>query len=101
MGIGDDQVHPGMTAAVNVIVNQLDNVLLAPNRAIRLREAERIIYVLRDNQAVAVPVKIGASSDTESEVVSGELAEGDLIILNPPSELNMGPRGAPAPGGGM
>lgn len=92
----DDRVLPGMTAAVNIIVNQLDDVFLIPNRAVRLLQGERVVYVLRDNQPVSVPITIGATADLFSELVSGDLQEGALIILNPPSqEFRGGPFGGP------
>jgi hypothetical protein len=34
---------------------------------------------------VMVQVRIGAVSDSYSEVVGGGLQEGDLVILNPPA----------------
>ncbi len=87
----DELVLPGMTAAVNIIVHQLDNVLLIPNRAVRLLEGNRVVYVLQNNTAVPVNIELGASSDTDSELVSGDLKEGDLIILNPPANITRGP----------
>ena len=42
----DDQVRPGMTAAVNIIVSEIKNVLVIPNRAIRLKDGQRIVYTL-------------------------------------------------------
>jgi len=35
----------------------------------------------------AVEVVVGASSDTHSEIVKGNVAEGDLVVLNPPPAL--------------
>jgi HlyD family secretion protein len=78
-------VKPGMTAAVNIVVSQLKDVLLVPNRAVRLVENKRVVYVLRGNVPQAVEVQLGASSDTSSEVTGGELKEGDAILLNPPT----------------
>ena len=83
----DAQVLPGMTAAVNITVNQKEDVLLAPNRAIRLVNDQYVIYLLKNGQAVMVPIEIGATSDTNSEIVSGDVNEGDLVILNPTSSL--------------
>ena len=83
----DASVKPGMTAAVTITVKQVNNVLLVPNRAVRLVNDQRVVYVLRNGQAVEVNITLGASSDTMSEVVSGDLKEGDLVILNPPSNL--------------
>lgn len=88
----DAAVKPGMTAAVNIVVKQVADQLLIPNRAVRLVDGERVVYVLKDGRPVPVQVSLGASSDTMSVLASGELAEGDLIILNPPS-ANGGPFG--------
>lgn len=90
----DQQVRPGMTTAVNIVVEQIEDVLLVPNRAVRLQEGKRVVYVLRDGMPVAVPVVLGASSDTDSQVLEGELRAGDLIVLNPPLmfEANGPPR---------
>ena len=88
----DELVKPGMTAAVNVVVEEVKDVLLIPNRAVRLVDGNRVVYVLVNNQPVQVKVQLGSSSDTESAVVSGDIKEGDLIILNPPS-FNGGPFG--------
>jgi HlyD family secretion protein len=83
----DEQVRPGMTAAVNIIVNQLENVLTVPNRAVRLVDGETVVYLLKNNAVEKVVIKIGTSSDTVSEVLSGDLKEGDKVILNPPSSI--------------
>ncbi len=81
----DQEVKAGMTAAVNIVVNQLADVLLVPNRAVRLIEGRRVVYVLRNGQPETVPITLGASSETHSEVVDGELKVGDAVILNPPT----------------
>ena len=88
----DELVKPGMTAAVNVVVEEVKDVLLIPNRAVRLVDGNRVVYVLIGNQPVQVKVQLGSSSDLESVVVSSDIKEGDLIILNPPS-FNGGPFG--------
>jgi HlyD family secretion protein len=81
----DEQVKPGMTAAVNIVVNQLNGVLLVPNRAVRFRDGKQVVYILKDNQLMPVTIQLGASSDTASQVVDGDLQVGDLIVLNPPT----------------
>jgi HlyD family secretion protein len=95
---GDESVRPGMTAAVNIVVDQLSNVLLVENRAVRLSNGQRIVYVLRNAALVKVPITIGAISDTSSEVIGGDLNEGDLIVLNPPVEFSIS--GSPGFGAG-
>ena len=81
----DSAVKPGMTAAVNIVVSQLKDVLLVPNRAVRVQEGKRVVYVQRGGPPEAVEVQLGASSENASQVVGGELKEGDLIVLNPPT----------------
>ena len=77
-------LKPGMTAAVNIVVNELEDVLLVPNRAVRIEDGERVVYIMRDNEMESVTIVLGASSDINSEVIDGELKEGNAIILNPP-----------------
>jgi HlyD family secretion protein len=92
----DSSVKPGMTAGVNIVVEELQDVLLVPNRAVRLVDNERVVYVLENGQSVKQEIRLGSSSDTMSIVASGDVAEGDLIILNPPVEFGPG-----RPGGGF
>jgi HlyD family secretion protein len=86
----DEDVKPGMTSAVNIVVDQLDSVLLVPNRAVRLKEGKRVVYILDDGQVKTVEITLGATSDTVSEVIDGDLKVGDQIILNPPMDFSSG-----------
>lgn len=86
----DELVRPGMTAAVNIVVNQLEDVLLVPNRAVRLRDGKRVIYLLENGAPTPVPIEIGAQSDMTSEILSGDVKEGDIVILNPPTQFEGG-----------
>jgi HlyD family secretion protein len=97
---GDGEVRPGMTAAVNIVVSEIKNVLIVPNRAITKRGGAYIVFVLRNNQTIQVPVEIGASSDIDTEIVKGDLNESDLVIVNPPTQL-IDSSGSSMPGGGM
>ena len=80
----DEAVKPGMTAAVNMVVSQLSDVLLVPNRAVRVLNGKRVVYILNNGNLATVEITLGASSDTNSEVVAGNLKVGDQIVLNPP-----------------
>lgn len=86
----DENVLPGMTAGVNIVVSQLENVLLVPNRAVRLRSGERVVYVLENGVPTPKNITIGASSETFSEVISGDIKEGVVVVLNPPVEFEGG-----------
>ena len=81
-----------MTAAVSIVVNQLEDVLLVPNRAVRFLEGRQVVYILKEGAPAPVDIKLGASSETVSEVIDGELKVGDAIVLNPPAVFdNNGP----------
>jgi HlyD family secretion protein len=88
----DELVKPGMTAAVNIVINEQNDVLLIPNRAVRLVNTERAIYLLVNNQPQLVKIQLGSTDGTNSVLVSGDVKEGDPIILNPPSMMG-GPFG--------
>lgn len=81
----DDQVKPGMTAAANVVSSSVSNVLVVPNTAIKTIGNQSIVYTEQNGQAVPVRVQLGATSDTNSQIVSNTLKAGDTVILNPPS----------------
>ncbi|MEA2007843.1 MAG: efflux RND transporter periplasmic adaptor subunit [Chloroflexota bacterium] len=91
----DAQVRPGMTVAANIVVNELEDVLLVPNRAVRVQDGKRIVYVLRLSGPEMVEIELGASSDMYSEVIGGDLKKGDEIILNPSSEFEPHSSGRP------
>ncbi len=86
----DSLVKPGMTAAVNIVVQEIKDALLVPNRAVRLQDGKHVVYVLQNGIPVKKEITLGASSDTMSVVASGDLKEGDAIILNPPTQFGPG-----------
>jgi len=86
----DENVKPGMTAAVNIVVSQLENVLQVPNRAVRVVDGQRVVYILKNGQLEKIEIELGASADLYSEIIGGDLQEGDNIVLNPPSEFMTG-----------
>lgn len=92
----DDLVKPGMTAAVNIVVKQLQDVTLVPNRAVRLVDGQRVVYLLVNDKPVKTEITISSSSDTMSAVSGDTVKANDTIILNPPTEFSgpgNGPRG--------
>jgi HlyD family secretion protein len=86
----DEQVKPGMTAAVNIVVREIKDAVLVPNRAVRLVDGDRVVYILKEGQPEKVEIRLGASSDTMSVVVGGDIQAGDQVILNPPQEFQGG-----------
>ena len=89
----DENVRPEMTASVYIVVSELSDVLLVPNRALRFVQGERIVYILRNGEITPIPVSLGAGSDAYSQVLEGNLQEGELIVLNPPATVQAIPGG--------
>ena len=87
---GDGQIKPGMTASVNIVVEEKDDVLVVPNSAIVTLDGQEQVFVKRNGNFVAVPVTLGSYSDYYSEVITAAIEEGELIVIDPPSELTGG-----------
>ena len=141
----DSQIKPGMTAAGNIVVSSVKNVLAVPSKAIKTVNGKKVVYVLTFTNAsgqtvnpfaqagrqsnnttgnssagqsnnpsgnqtnsqgttpnrqttaqapsntlanlkshlTAVEVTVGVSNDTETQISSSQLKEGDLIVTNP------------------
>jgi HlyD family secretion protein len=87
-------LRPGMTTTVDVITAVREEVLIAPLRALVLRERgegdERNevegIFVVDDDRARFTPVVAGVSDDTDVELL-GDFTEGSQVITGPFREL--------------
>lgn len=88
----DLKLRPGMTANVEIITAQKDDVLLVPNQALRFfmedenggsakRYKDKGIWVLKNREPVRVTVKTGVSDDNNTEVISDALKIGDEVII--------------------
>ena len=88
------QLLPGMTANVLFVVDERIDALTVPNAALRFRPdsvaGKRVRRTSRSGQiwvpgadgaAVPVAVRYGISDGTVSEIVSGDLAEGQAVII--------------------
>ncbi len=82
----DDNVRPGMTAEVGIVTDHRENVLLIPNQAIRIADNKKTVYVMgADKSTKTVEITVGLSSDAYSELLEGDLKEGDMVVVNPDS----------------
>ncbi len=113
----DQALMPGMTAYVSIIVAQRKEVLLVPNTALRFRPADTgktrtggdkpkgegrkgdaapmgTVYVLENGQPKAVRISVGITDNKLTEVLGGEIKDGDAVIVEdrqPPAKANGGP----------
>lgn len=92
----DEQVKPGMSATVSIIVQQTENALVVPNRALTNLDGKHTVRVLRNGIPSRVEVEIGTATDSVTEIVGGDLNEGDTIVLTTGTAAN----DAAGPGGG-
>lgn len=121
-------LRPGMTANVTFTTARADDVLRIPNAALRFKpslpekdtkkvserrgsrpdggvggprdfaKSEKIITVLRGEQVVQVKIETGLTDGSSTEVKSGELQEGDLVVVDQAGADGQAPR---PPGGGQ
>lgn len=85
----------GMTVEVNVVVRETPDALLVPVKALR----DGAVWTVEDGSARRRPVKAGVIGDVKAEIREG-LAEGAVVIVDPPAKLTDGAkvRTSPAPG---
>jgi len=74
-----DNIYPNMAVNATIITNVKNNVILVPSAAVQTSQGETTVRVLRNNQATQIPVEIGDSNDTQTEIISG-INEGDTLV---------------------
>ena len=82
-----NRIKPGMTAAVSILTSEKPNTLVIPSESIFSRDGLSYVYVLRDGKLEMVRVKVGAYSNQLIEVLEADIAEGELIVINPPIDI--------------
>jgi HlyD family secretion protein len=91
------KLKPGMTANVSIILDDKKGVFRIPNAALRFRPPEKskekvepkgsaeqkgsAVWVLENNRPKRVKVTTGISDGNYTEILSGDLKEGDAVIV--------------------
>ncbi len=78
-----ESLKTGMTAKVEVIIDELQDVLSVPIQAVVTHEGTKLCYVMTDSGPEKREVETGAFNNDFVEIKSG-LAEGEKVLLNPP-----------------
>jgi HlyD family secretion protein len=78
----DENIRPGMTASVTITVNQVDNALIVPNKAIHTSNGQRTVTVLSGDQQITVPLTVSLTGDSQSAVSSPQLKQGDVVVIS-------------------
>ncbi len=85
----DLKLKPGMTAAVSIVTARKDGALRVPNTALRFRlpgappdrKKSQVWVVNPQGRLHPVPVRIGLTDGSFTEIVAGELREGDQVVI--------------------
>ncbi len=116
------RLMPGMTANVSVIVDEKKDVLKVPNAALRFKPSDRtkggpadpakggsaakakggtaekgaVVWIIENEKPKRIRVNVGISDGSYTELVSGELKEGQEVIveflIKPKQQSPTGPR---------
>ncbi|MEN9786965.1 MAG: hypothetical protein RLZZ299_2229 [Pseudomonadota bacterium] len=86
----DARLRPGMSVRVELEVGRTPAVVV-PEAALRMIEGAPNLFVVREGVAVQRVVRVGARADGDVAVLS-DLAEGDVVIVDPPADLRDGAR---------
>ena len=82
----DEELKDGMSATAEIIIEQHNDVLLIPNRAIQGSWENPFVEVVTDEQIEKRQISIDLSDGIYTEVLSG-LEEGEEVILPQASQL--------------
>ena len=88
-----------MSADVKIIISEKDQVLLVPSNAVQDTNGTSIIQVIKNGKTARVPVQVGLSNDTQTEIISG-LSQNDMVAVG--TQANQLPQnGNASPFGGL
>ncbi|WP_407340774.1 efflux RND transporter periplasmic adaptor subunit [Methylocapsa polymorpha] len=93
----DFLLEPGMMATVRIVTERRDDVLRAPNQALRYSPGNPAVasdgadprtspdgprlWILRDGKPTALPVELGLDDGVYTEILKGDLQPGDEVIV--------------------
>ena len=108
----EGMLRPGMTANVRLITSEKKGVLLIPSSALRVKmggegnktqarkrpDGGKTVWVMKDGKPSPVRVVTGVTDFVNTEVVEG-LKEGDVVVVEAPSQAGTGQPRAQGAGG--
>ena len=74
------RLKPGMSATVNVVTAEEDNVVHVPSTAVTGSGSNARVTVLRSGKQTSVPVVAGIVGDSATAIISG-LKSGEQVVL--------------------
>jgi HlyD family secretion protein len=85
-------LFPGMTAMANIIIDETPDALQVPSAALRYQPkgvpqaSGSQVWVADGESRRRVAVQVGASNNGMTEIVGGDLSEGDKVIVGDATE---------------
>ena len=91
-------LEPGMAATIRIVTDRRDDVLSAPNPALRYSpenpavasdgadpmtspDGSPRLWILRDGKPTAISVELGLDDGVYTEIIKGDLQPGDEVIV--------------------
>jgi len=87
----DYKLKPGMTANVSIITSRKNKVLMIPNSSLRFtlergedapKYKQQGVWVLKDEKPSRINIKTGVSDGSFTEIISGNILEGEKVIID-------------------
>lgn len=99
------KLKPGMTANVSIIISIKKDVLKIPNAALRFKPVEKDkttaqakgsgVWILEKDKPKRIPVSLGISDGSYTDLVSGKISEGQELIVESLTKANTATRSGP------
>jgi HlyD family secretion protein len=80
-------LKPGLTAKIEIIVEQRDNILQIPVQAVNAIGRKHFVFVVGKDGPEQREVLVGKSNDTTIEILDG-VSEGEEVVLNPRTQFS-------------
>ena len=105
----DGAILPGMTASASIITAQVNDALLAPNRALKTQGTNRTMTLMYEGKDVVLIVKTGLAGEAYTQILSAamtngtpvNLQAGDTVVLNTTTTASSSAQAGGMPGGLM
>src|SRR5580704_2255701 len=80
----------GMLVSVTVTKARAVGAIVVPRSAVAQTPNGDVVYVVADNKAQAVPVRVGVQTDTMAQVISPRIQPGTVVVTTRPDALKDG-----------
>jgi multidrug efflux pump subunit AcrA (membrane-fusion protein) len=80
----------GMLVTTTVTKARAANAIVVPRSAVAQTPNGNLVYVVADNKAEAVPVRVGVQTDTLAQVISPKIQAGTMVVTTRPDALKDG-----------